>query len=400
MRPNFLDAATLDSTTLTTLTFLVLAAALFLLPTRGTASKPSPPKKPLVAYSSARRLPTVASPRLSTPVLAPPPASLLSSPPSSGKGVRRAPRFVKHESSIPKKAVEAEAAAPSAPTTTVVDDRPLVSDLIAENASKIEALRELVKVDPLYDANRHDDLWLLRYLLSHTRGGVKAAAKAARYTLAWREENRMDELAAELNASTALEPAIAHPDVVKVHKIHVKPHGIRHIQPDKTRGPVLLANMVDFDYATTVKLISRDEYAMMIKCMLEWVYIQCDRVTRETGKLTKSARFIQVKGLSAFSLDREWLKLDGQVAKEMEDCYPQALGIIICLNPPTWALIVWRAAKFLFPARMVEKIDLVSTAGARKEVHKRARKWIDLEQLPSSYGGNGPDLITEDGRRR
>ena len=84
----------------------------------------------------------------------------------------------------------------------------------------------------------------------------------------------------------------------------------------------------------------------------------------------------------------------------MEDCYPQALGIIICLNPPTWALIVWRAAKFLFPARMVEKIDLVSTAGARKEVHKRARKWIDLEQLPSSYGGNGPDLITEDGRRR
>ena len=275
-----------------------------------------------------------------------------------------------------------------------------MSDLIAENASKIEALRELVKVDPLYDANRHDDLWLLRYLLSHTRGGVKAAAKAARYTLAWREENRMDELAAELNASTALEPAIAHPDVVKVHKIHVKPHGIRHIQPDKTRGPVLLANMVDFDYATTVKLISRDEYAMMIKCMLEWVYIQCDRATRETGKLTKSARFIQVKGLSAFSLDREWLKLDGQVAKEMEDCYPQALGIIICLNPPTWALIVWRAAKFLFPARMVEKIDLVSTAGARKEVHKRARKWIDLEQLPSSYGGNGPDLITEDGRRR
>lgn len=278
------------------------------------------------------------------------------------------------------------------------DQRIPVRDLLAKHATELIALRELVAVDSLYDAARHDDLWLLRFFLSHSKGGVAAAAKAARYTLAWRETHRMDALAAELETI----PAIAHPNVTTAHAVHVKPHGIRFLVPDGTRGPILFAHMIDFDYVATMKHVSREAYASMMRTMNEWYFMQCDRVTRETGLLTKSCRFIQCRGLAVGALDRQWLKMDGQVAKDMEDCYPQGLGLIICLDPPAWSLVVWKAAKFFFPARMVEKIDLLSTrsASGRSALHKRALPYLDLADLPAAYGGEGADFVTEDGRHR
>lgn len=314
------------------------------------------------------------------------------------------------------------------PPSTADDERVPVRDLLAAHAARLAELRQLVAVDSLYDARRHDDLWLLRYLLSHNKGkgSVAAAAKAARGTLRWRAEHRMDELACELETT----PAIAHPNVTRQHRYHVKPHGIRFLLPDPMRGPILLGSMVDFDYGTAhgaaggpshaaaarhtrvrrALPVARaeetmrrpvEEYAASMRTMQEWFFMQCDRVTRQTGRLTKSARFIQVHGLSFRALNREWLKMDAAIAKEMEDFYPQALGMIICLDPPTWALALWRAVKFLFPPRMVEKIDLLSTrAGRQRDLHRRALRFLALEHLPRAYGGMGDDVVTEDGRRR
>ena len=45
-----------------------------------------------------------------------------------------------------------------------------------------------------------------------------------------------------------------------------------------------------------------------------------------------------------------------------------------------------RAVKLLFPARMVEKVDLIPTS-ARKELERRVQRFMSLDDLPTTHGG-------------
>ena len=105
------------------------------------------------------------------------------------------------------------------PPSTAHDDRLSVPACLAEHASNLSALRALVSVDPHYNPSLHDDLWLLRFLLSHLRkaNGVAAAARAARTTLAWRADNGMDALNEELQRTVVLE----HPNFAVPHRSHL-----------------------------------------------------------------------------------------------------------------------------------------------------------------------------------
>jgi hypothetical protein len=178
--------------------------------------------------------------------------------------------------------------------------------------------------------------------------------------------------------------------------------------------------MTQFDYYAAMNKLSRDDYAAYIFVLNEWNYMVCDRVTRETGRLTKATRFVQCRGFALRSLNREWLKMDGAVAKEMEDCYPQVqsprtqkprapepiarqcplltvcaaatsspqlLQQILVLDPASWAVILWRAVKVLFPARMVEKVDLIPTPFGARALKTRVLRHVALSDLPVSHGG-------------
>lgn len=270
---------------------------------------------------------------------------------------------------------------PPQPPVDEFDDRPPIQPLLEANAKSIALLRSRLSDDPLFDHLQHDDFWILRFLLSHKKS-VPAALKAARTTLVWRKSRGMDALSAQLRAA----PAVEHPYFVHVYRIHVRPGGINLVTPDHRRGPCLIAAMIGFDYAAVMRDMSREDYERYMLVINEWAYLECDRVSRATGRLTKACRFVQCKGFSVRSLNREWLNMDGAIAKEMEDCYPQGLGLILCLDPPSWALAMWRVVKFLFPARMVEKVDLLPIS-ATKDLHKRALRFISLEDLPKSHGG-------------
>ena len=100
------------------------------------------------------------------------------------------------------------------PPTTPQDDRPLIKELLAERAEQLDALRELASVHPHYDASRHDDLWLLRFLMSHNYEAARAA-KVARQVLAWRRDHRMDEVARTV--STTAQVGWPHFAIVQQH---------------------------------------------------------------------------------------------------------------------------------------------------------------------------------------
>ena len=78
------------------------------------------------------------------------------------------------------------------PPVTKFDKRPSVKFLIEENCQSIDEVKRDLQTDPLYDTNKHDDLWILRFLMSHKKK-PKAAAKAAKTTLVVRKEQNLDE---------------------------------------------------------------------------------------------------------------------------------------------------------------------------------------------------------------
>ena len=51
---------------------------------------------------------------------------------------------------------------------------------------------------------------------------------------------------------------------------------------------------------------------------------------------------------------------------------------------------MWKVVKLIFPARMVEKIDMISTA-SRRELERRTLPYVSLEDLPAFYGGHASD---------
>ena len=297
----------------------------------------------------------------------------------------RAAAAAEAKAAAAKAAAEAAAAAAAAAeaealaSSTFVEERPLVKELLAAHASEVRALREAVKGDALFDAAKHDELWLLRFLLSQKKDVAKAA-KAVATTLAWRKSNRMDELAAELKELERKQrPLEEHRFIRKGFETYIAPGGMRFVHPNPTRGPILVASMVQFDYNAAMRKLTRAEYTNINLAMNEWNAMQCDVVTRATGRLTKAARLVSCKGFRVGSLNRQWLKLDGDVAKEMQDCYPQLLGVIICLDPPQWALVMWRAVKILFPPRMVEKVDLLSTKD--RALKPRLQRYMDVRDM-------------------
>ena len=167
----------------------------------------------------------------------------------------------------------------------------------------------------------------------------------------------------------------------------VAPGCINFVQPNPMRGPVVLADLAGLDPVKCLHHVTGEEYARLYTAMNEWLMIQCDRVSRETGRLTKSVRLLTLKQCDARKLlNKEYLKRDGDCSRKMEDCYPQLLGAVLILDPPRWVLTVWRGLRYLFPVRFVEKLDLISSART-KELHHRVLQYLALEDLPSDFGG-------------
>ena len=67
-----------------------------------------------------------------------------------------------------------------------------MKELIEEHMRLIDDVKRALGTDPLYDVTKHDDLWIVRFLLSHKKT-VKLSVKAAKHTLQFREEHKLDE---------------------------------------------------------------------------------------------------------------------------------------------------------------------------------------------------------------
>jgi hypothetical protein len=261
------------------------------------------------------------------------------------------------------------------------DERPSVKDLIEEHRSKIDKIKFDLAQEPLYDPTKHDDLWVLRFWLSHKKS--KEAIDAAKTTLAFRKKWDLD------GNDIRKKPPHKSKDtrVAEYWKIRCQEDAIICTLPYKKRGVVLFIESTKMS-PEAVGILDEETWDYAFVYSSEWSHQWLDYVTRTTGRLTKSIRFIDMTGFSLTKhLDRASTKRDAKIMNEMEDVYPQLLETIYLVNPGTIIHKLWAFMRPIMPKRVLDKIDII-TPDTNTGERDRLLKHISKKNLPKWLGGN------------
>lgn len=281
--------------------------------------------------------------------------------------------------------IEVAVADPIDPVTPE-DTRPSVKALITENRDKIDKIKAALVLDPLYDASKHDDLWILRFWLSHKKS--KKAISAAKHALEFRKQYDLDSKdIRHIPPQDSKEPQVAEYWEKRCRKF-----AILCFLPDKQRAPVMFIQMSKMD-PTSVKEISEEAWDRAFIYSSEWAFQNLDYITRTTGRLTRSVRFIELTGISLFTHnDRASTQRDGKIMGKMEDVYPQLLETLYACNPPDWVHLLWVIARHVLPQRVLNKVDIIAPKKNEKE-RERLLKHISFKNLPDVYGGSNVKML-------
>ena len=267
---------------------------------------------------------------------------------------------------------------PPRPPVNEYDDRPSVKELIEQHRKYIDEVHKELKSEPLYDSNKHDDLWKLRFLLSHSKK-VKAAVGAATHTLAFRKQHNLD--AVDIRFKTPLD-GFAKESFERYFQFCTD-DALRFVLPDQTRGVVAFINIGGMNQHELVKNVPESDWLPSFMHFSEWTYQWQDRITRTTGRLTKSVRFIDASEVKLSGLNSELSKRDGNTMGIMEDCYPQLLQTLYICHAPGWIQVPWRIIRPLFPKKVKAKFDFINP---ETNVNERQRL-LKHKHLPKRYGG-------------
>ena len=263
------------------------------------------------------------------------------------------------------------------------DDRPIVKDLIEKHRKSIDKLVSEINQDPLYDATKHDDLWILRFVLSHKRNH-KESLKAIKHTLQFRKERKLDEK--DIRYAVPGTPGAECPEMNEQTK-HADPDTFLWCLPQAQGHVIAFVRYKGLDQDSLVENVDKSTWVPTFVYIAEWAHQWCDYVTRTTGRLTKNVRLIDFAGMRMMDVNREVGKRDSEAMKVTEDCYPQLLQSVYICHGPTWMQIIWRFFRPILPRRMVEKVDFVNPTSNNKE-RDRLCKHVPIALLPERFGGN------------
>jgi len=290
----------------------------------------------------------------------------------------------------------------ASPNSSTLDDgRPLIKDLLKEHATSIEKVRQKILSDEavgkaLWDPKKYDDIWILRYVLSHG-GNTKHASKAALKTMKFREEFKMNEkgdlrgfiknYGVEENSNDKTLQSLPSYDLFNAY---CGKNAVIIAHPDPGRGALVYCDFGMVDCDGIVAGMTFEEYKDSYVHLNEAIYQINDEVTRRTGKLTKLTRFIELKNFSFLKFNRKYLKMDAAMQKETEEHYPQLLQTAYIFNLPSWLSAMWTVVTAFFPKRMIEKINVCPSSASTK-FFEPIRKQVSEENHLVLYGGKNTE---------
>jgi len=258
------------------------------------------------------------------------------------------------------------------------DARPSIPQLIEKHRDAIDQVKEKLKTHPLFHFPKHDDLWILRFVLSHQKNVTKSAA-AAQATLQYRHDRKLD-----------LEDRRYWPiDYTKVdmpYNSYVQDGFAQHAVPEPHKGVFAIVKFSLCDMPGMVQHLSNEECLQAFVYTQEWIFQWLDFVSRKTGRLTKLFRVIDLEGMTLPQFHLKHFQRESQLLGTMEDYYPQLLHGLCVVNAGPWIQIPWNLLRPLMPKRVLTKVDFAQPKEKSKDREKLLR-FIDRTYLPVDYGG-------------
>lgn len=261
------------------------------------------------------------------------------------------------------------------------DSRPAVKDLIEQNRAAIDQVKKEIENNALFDPQKHDDLWILRFVLSHKKK-LKDATKAARHTMSFRDEHKLDST--DIRFHPVGPKALS--EETKRYLSYCSEDALSIVLPDPQRGVVGFLNFAGIHQHDLVKNLDPKDWLPTFLYTTEWTHQWLDYVSRTTGRLTKSVRLADLKENKLSGINNEANKRDGEAMGTMEDVYPQLLQTLFICHAPAWIQIPWRILRPILPKRVVSKMDFINPDKKPNE-RKRLYEYVDEEHLPVRFGG-------------
>ncbi|KAL3939331.1 MAG: hypothetical protein SGBAC_005934, partial [Bacillariaceae sp.] len=220
------------------------------------------------------------------------------------------------------------------------DDRPLVDDLLEKHAKAITSVRESILADDeckdLYakgdNTTRYDDIWILRYVLTH-KGSAKYASKAAISTIKFRDKvgiNKLGDIRHRLKQhGNPDSEAMANIEPLPGYELFNKYCGENAVSltlPDKNRGLIMYCAVGAIDQHGIAENIDENTLKDLMMYGNEAMFQVVDEITRRTGRLTKMTKILDMGNASLRGINRTYIKRDAVCSKALEDNYPQLLA--------------------------------------------------------------------------
>jgi len=268
------------------------------------------------------------------------------------------------------------------------DKRPLINDLLAERSLDINSVRKAIQLHPLYDP-RYDDIWILRYVLSHKKD-TNAASRAAIATMEFRETHQLNDqnLRAKVIHLDGDRDADRMPSIQKLNACAEKYAALATL-PDQRRGVIMYVFLDKLDMGRLDETMTQEELKLCLVYTNESIYQVLDDITRKTGRLTKLCKVVDMEGMTMGKMNRSYLSKESAASKEVDDYFPQLLGGILVANPPKWIGVIWKLCRLLMPARIFEKVDFLPSNS--EKVQKRLLKFVSKRNLLERYGGDNKE---------
>ena len=176
---------------------------------------------------------------------------------------------------------------------TVAGPPPLViADLLAQHAEKVAAVRAAMpSASAHYDLTQHDDLWVLRFLLSHKLDPTRAVT-AMTSALETRHKMGLDEVARQVRTL----PLESWPGIQSVKDECLPLVAIYTHWPHVDGGIIQVSRSCDSDMVSLTTRLDKLEY--LLKYAQEWNFQVLDDVSRRTGRIVKITRIFDAPGFS------------------------------------------------------------------------------------------------------
>ena len=291
--------------------------------------------------------------------------------------------------------------APKPPNMTPIDpvtpedDRPAICDLLSEHAEPVLKIKEAIESNPLYNPKLHDDLWMLRFWLSHkdssskTSKALKHAIDAAVETLEYRNKHKLDE--ADIRYSHWPDwdgpGGQFSPEEWRDFFSYADKYGLYNCLLHPDRGVITFVKYAAVHPTERVANLPMEKELEMYVGWTEWRFQVNDEVTRRTGRLTKGVMFIDLGGIGMEHTSLKAAKRDTVGNSMTANVYPQLNGGTFLLNMPSIFQGVIRLLRPFYPKRFFEKVDVLIT---KKDVNRIFPRFADLSTVPECYRGTLP----------